>query len=119
MMLISFMMVALLMASLPALGVSSPDYKVIKNALKTKGGSGEINWFKVQITDKKTKKTTVKITLPISIIEMLADSSDGDLKIKDKCEINLKKVIADLKKHGPMTLLEVDEDDESIRIWFE
>jgi hypothetical protein len=57
--------------------------------------------------------------LPFSLVEILADSTNGDIKIEDKCNINLKKIVQDLKKSGPMTLLEVDEEDEHVKIWFE
>jgi len=42
------------------------------------------------------------------------------LKIKEKCgDVDFKKVIEILKKSGPTTLIEVDEEDELIKIWLE
>jgi hypothetical protein len=119
--LVIFVMVTFMAATLPVIGdySSSEDYKVIKKAVKGKKKSGDIAWFRIEVTDKKTKKTTVKIRLPIGVVDLLADC-DKDIKIDDgKCKLNLKKIIAELKKNGPMTLIEVDDDDAFVRIWFE
>ncbi len=119
--LVIFVMVTFMAATLPVVGdsLSSEDYKVIKNAVKGKKKSGDIAWFRIEVTDKKTKKTKVKIRIPIGLIDLLADC-DKDIKIdKGKCKINLKKIIEELKKSGPMTLIEVDDDEGYVRIWFE
>lgn len=109
-------------ALLPLYGNSNQDYKVIKNAVKKSkkaGNPGELSWFKIQVTDNKTKKVKVNITLPFSLVDLLSDCIDEDIKIKDKEKINFKKVVEELKKHGPMTLVEVYEEDETVKIWFE
>ncbi len=118
--LVIFIMATFMVASLPVLGSSadSDDYKVIKNAVKGKKGS-EINWFKLSVYDKKAKKTKVKVTVPFALVEMLSECKDDKLKIKDECDIDLKKIMEILKKNGPMTLVEVEEDDCLVKIWFE
>jgi hypothetical protein len=119
--LVIFIMAAFMLASLPVFGsaADSDDYKVIKNAVKGKKGS-DIHWFKLSVYDKKAKKTKVKITVPFALVEMLSECKDDKLNIKDECDIDLKKVIEILKKNGPMTLVEVeDEDDCLVKIWFE
>jgi hypothetical protein len=119
--LIIFMLVTFMAATLPVLGdsSSSEDYKVIKNAVKGKKKSGNIAWFRIEVTDKNSKKTKVKIRIPIGLVDLLADC-DKDIKIGDnKCKINLKRIIEELKKNGPMTLIEVDDDDGYVRIWLE
>ncbi len=103
---------------------SKDDIQAIKKAVKKnpdyKAGE-EVKWFKVLVTDNKTKKDRVKITLPISLIETLLKCVDeDDLKInKDKCDIDLKELFAELKRLGPAVLIEVYEDGETIKIWFE
>ena len=118
--LVIFIMATFMVASLPVLGsaADSDDYKVIKNAVKGKKGS-EINWFKLSVYDKKAKKTKVKITVPFALVEMFSECKDDKLKIKDECDIDLKKIMEILKKNGPMTLVEVEEDDCLVKIWFE
>lgn len=112
-----FLMVTFVAVAIPVMGDSAEDYKIIKKALKNKKKGGDIAWFRVEVKERKTRKTTVKIRLPIAVVDMLAEC-DEDIKI-DKCKINLKRIIKDLKKHGPMTLIEIDSDDGYVRIWFE
>ncbi len=103
---------------------SKDDIQTIKKAVKKnpeyKTGE-EVKWFKVLVTDNKTKKDKVKITLPISLIETLLKCVDeDDLKIDtDECDIDLKELFAELKRLGPTVLIEVIEDDETVQIWFE
>jgi hypothetical protein len=111
-----FMAVSLL----PLYGNSARDYKVIKKAVKKGDNPGEVTWFKIQVTDNKTKKVKVNITLPFSLVDLLSECIEEDIDLgKDKGKINFKKLVQDLKKHGPMTLIEVYEDDETVKIWFE
>ncbi|NOR22520.1 MAG: hypothetical protein GQ476_07545 [Candidatus Aminicenantes bacterium] len=103
---------------------SKDEIQAIKKAVKKnpeyKAGE-EVKWFKVLVTDNKTKKDKVKITLPISLIETLLKCVDeDDLNIDmDECDINLKELFAELKRLGPTVLIEVIEDDETVKIWFE
>jgi len=103
---------------------SKDDIQTIKKAVKKnpeyKAGE-EVKWFKLLVTDNKTKKDKVKITLPISLIETLLKCVDeDDLNIvKDECDIDLKELFAELKRLGPAVLIEVIEDDETVKIWFE
>lgn len=103
---------------------SKDDIRTIKKAVKKnpdyKAGE-EVKWFKVLVTDNKTKKDKVKITLPISLIETLLKCVDeDDLKIDtDECDIDLKELFAELKRLGPTVLIEINEDGETVKIWFE
>ncbi len=99
----------------PVAASAEKDYKVIKKAKKS---NGELNYFKILVTDNKTKKTKVKLTLPISLIDFLADNTDGKVKM-DGCSIDIQKFLKQLKKDGESSLIEVYEDDETVKIWFE
>lgn len=115
-----FMVMALLMAAAPLKASSAEDYKVIKKAAKNKKGNGDITWFRIEVTDKKSNKSSVKIKIPFALVDLLTDCVKDDIKIhNDKCNIDFKEVMKILKKHGPMTIVEVDEDDSKVRIWFE
>ncbi|MCP5047317.1 MAG: hypothetical protein GY940_09115 [bacterium] len=110
--------VAVFAASFPVIADSAEDYKVIKRAAKNKK-AGDVVWFKVQITDKKTKKNKVKITIPIALIDLVMDSIDEKIKINGKKDLDFKKIFKALKKHGPMAMIEVDEEDALIKVWLE
>lgn len=103
---------------------SKDDIQTIKKAVKKnpeyKAGE-EVKWFKLLVMDNETKKEKVKITLPISLIEIVLECVDEeDLKIdEDECEIDIKELFAELKRLGPAVLIEITEDDETIKIWFE
>jgi len=110
-------------ATLPVLG-SAEEYKVIKRAVndkKTVGTSNEVTWFKLEVTDKGANKAKVKINIPLSLVEMIADCEKEaiDLDLKDKCKISLKTILKELKKNGPLTLIEAEGDKELVKIWFE
>lgn len=105
---------------------SKDDFQAIKKAVKKNPNytsGGEVKWFKVLVTDTRTKKDKVRITLPVSLIEFFVNcSKDKHMRIhRDECDIDLKELFKELKKHGPMVLIEVyDEDEEeTVKVWFE
>lgn len=111
-----------LAAAMPVIGDSAEDYKIIKKAVKGKKSGGDIAWFRLEVKDKKKNEVTVKLKVPFSLVDMLSESMDEDICIGDKGEkkkLNIKKLIKELKKSGPTTLLEVTDEDVTVRIWFE
>jgi hypothetical protein len=120
-MLVIFLMVTFMAATLPVLG-SAEEYKVIKRAVKDKKTTEtteEVTWFRLEVTDKADNKTKVKIKIPLSLVEMVADCEKEAIDLKDKCKISLKTILKELKKNGPMTLIEAECDKELVKIWFE
>jgi len=116
--LVIFLMVTFMAATLPVLG-SAEDYKVIKRAVKNKKTTDEVTWFRLEVTNKADNKTKVKIRIPLSLVEMFADCEKEAIDLKDKCKISLKTILKELKKNGPMTLIEAECDKELVKIWFE
>lgn len=110
-----------LAAAMPVIGDSAEDYKVIKKAVKGKSSGGEISWFRLEVKDKKKNEVTVKLKVPFALVDLLSDSIDDDICIGNdkKKKINFKKLIKELKKSGPTTLLEVTDEEVLVRIWFE
>lgn len=103
---------------------SKDDLQVIKKAVKKNPGykaGKEVKWFKVLVTDNKTKKDKVKITLPISLFEIFVECSrDKHLKInRAEMDIDFREFFKELKKLGPTALIEVYEEDETVKIWLE
>jgi len=102
----------------------SDDYRVIKKAVKENPGyeaGKEAKWFKVLVIDNRTKKNKVEITLPLALVEIfLRCTEDKDLKIKrEQCDLDLKELFRELKKLGPMALIEIYEDGETVKVWLE
>jgi hypothetical protein len=117
--LVIFIIFILVVGTSTVFADSADDYKVIKKVSKNKQNSGDLTWFRVEIIEKTGKKSKIKIKLPIFLVETLAGCTEGAINLENKCKFNLKKVLADLKKYGPMTLVEIESDDADIRVWFE
>ncbi len=104
--------------------VPADDFKVIKNAVKSSDGPAanrsDVHWFKILVTDKDGDGEKVKITLPISLVEMMIKACpDEEFRIDHGCQIDIRKVWSELKKAGPLALVEVEEHGEIVKIWFE
>ena len=100
---------------------SKEDYKVIKRAVgKEKIRSGEVKWFKILVIDNKTQKPKVRITIPISLMELVVNSCpEAKFRVEEGCKIELRKFFYELKKLGPLCLIEINEEDETVKIWLE
>ena len=101
---------------------SSDDYKVIKKSAKenTAGSMEEVKWFKIEVRDMETDKIKVKVTIPISLVEVVSGwCPEGKMHIENDMEIDLKQMVQELKKIGPMAFIEVYEDNETVKIWVE
>ena len=103
---------------------NNDDLQAIKKAVKKNPeyeAGKEVKWFKVLVTDNQTKKDKIKITLPISLIEyFIKCAHDKHLKVnRDECDIDLKELFKELKKLGPTVFIEVVEDNETVKVWFE
>ncbi len=114
---VMFVIITLLMSGSVMYGDSGDDFKVIKNGVKNK--SGKVQYLRVTVYNKLKKKNTVKIKVPISLFEFIADCTKDDIKINSKCDFDLKKILKALRRNGPMTLVEIDEEDEIVKVWFE
>jgi len=100
------------------------DFQAIKKAVKDNPNyepGKDVKWFKVLVTDTKTNKDKVKITLPLVLVEaFLKCADDKHLRINDgDCDIDFEALLAELKKIGPMALIEVYEDGETVKVWLE
>lgn len=122
--LVLVVLVACLLVAGILLAESKDDIQAIRKAVKKNPAyeSGkDVKWFKVLITDNQTKKDKVRITLPVALIEFFIKCTDDKhLKInRDECDIDLKELFAELKKLGPTVLIEVYENDETVKVWLE
>jgi hypothetical protein len=120
---LSFWLVVFVLAS-ALFAAAADDYKVIKNAVKSSeisaSGQKSVQWFKILVTDKAGDKEKVKISLPISLVEMMISAGPEEkFKVDNGCQIDIKKIWNELKKAGPLALVEVEDHGETVKIWFE
>jgi hypothetical protein len=100
------------------------DIQAIKKAVKENPAyepGKDVKWLKVLVTDTKAGKEKVKITLPLSLVEAFVKCADDDhLKLDHgRTDIDFAQLLVELKKAGPMALVEITEDDETVKVWLE
>lgn len=111
--------------TMPSLAADSrDDYQVIKKAVKDNPGpeaGKEVKWFKLLVTDNRTKKDKVRLTLPVSLVEVFIKCADHKrMKIhREECDIDIAKIFNELKQLGPLAIIEIYEDDETVKVWLE
>ena len=117
----------LLMGLVVAAGLfaeAADDYKVIKNAVKSPessvAGRKNVQWFKILITGKDGSDEKVKITLPVSLVELMINACpEKKFNVDHGCQIDIQRVWNDLKAAGPLALVEVEDHGETVKIWLE
>jgi hypothetical protein len=107
-----------------ALAEGQNDIQAIKKAVKENPNyepGKEVKWFKVLVTDNKAGKDKVRVTLPLSLVEAFVKCADNKhLRIdKGDCDIDFGELLVELKKVGPMAIVEIYEDDETVKVWLE
>ena len=116
-MIVVMLMLTLLVVS-PVFANSAKDYKAIKKAVK--GEKQEcVTVFKILVTDKKAKKVKVRLTLPISLMDWIGDHCHGRIDLGDNCHLDMSSIIRKLKRGESFSILEIDDGDETVKIWFE
>jgi len=103
---------------------SRDDLQAIKKAVKENPAyevGKEVKWFKVLVTDNKTGKDKVKVTLPLAVVELFFRcAEDRHWRVRESgFDIDLAAVFKELKAMGPMALIEIYETDETVKIWLE
>lgn len=100
-------------------GGSTEDLAAIKKAVKSKKKGEDFTFFKILVTDSRTKKVKVRITIPLSLVELLADCTEGKINLRNRCQLDLKKILMELKKCGSLPFVEICDERETVKIWFE
>ncbi len=108
----------------PSFTSDKDDYQVIKKAVQENPKTqpaGEAKWFKVLIVDKATGKEKVKVTLPISLVEIFARCAENkEIKMDGKNQnLNIEQLMEQLKKAGAMSIIEIDDEEAAIKVWLE
>jgi len=111
-------------APVAATSANDRDLQAIKKAVKDNPNyrkGDEVKWFRILVHDKKDNKDKVKITIPLAVVDVFMNcTKDSNLKIDcDDYDVDIRELFAELKKRGPMSLIEVDAEDEIVKIWFE
>lgn len=113
----------------PAAAANRNDFKIIQAAVKKSPNpeyvaGREVRWFKVLIRDSKSGQAALKLTLPVALIELVLSCEDTrHVKFDDgkrgQCEVDLKALWTELKKAGPMALVEIEDEGAIVKVWLE
>jgi hypothetical protein len=102
------------------------DLQIIRKAVRDNGPDvpsdmKEVKWFKVLVTDNRTNKDKVRISLPFALLEAVSKITEGaEFRFDRKAgDVELRALLAELKKIGPMAIIEVHDENETIKVWFE
>lgn len=122
---VGWLLVAFVFAAAAGLFASAAeDYKVIKNAVQSpaasRPGGKATQWFKIAVFARNGSREKVKITLPLSLVESVLNACpEKKLRVENGCDIDIQRVWRDLKAAGPLALVEVEEEGETVKIWLE
>lgn len=105
-----------------ALAEGHDDIQAIKKAVKENPNyepGKEVKWFKVLVTEDGKDK--VRVTLPISLVEAFVKCADDKHMHFDRgdCDIDFEELLAELKKVGPMAIVEIYDEGETVKVWLE
>jgi hypothetical protein len=100
------------------------DLQTIKKAIKKNPryiANKEVRWFKIIITSKHKKREKIQVTLPLTLVDLFFNcTKEKELKIDcDDYDLDLRKLYKELKKEGPMSLIEIKVENATLKIWFE
>jgi hypothetical protein len=80
-------------------------------------------WLRIRVVDKQEKKGKVSVNVPLALVQALGDDVPIDLhcnlhrdgSASDRCRIKLSEVLATLQ--SGQNIVEVDDEEGSVRIW--
>ena len=114
-------------ASNAAQASAAPAQSAAPAARPAAKARSEAQWFKVRVSERENNRK-VTINLPLSLVRALGDELPVDIgcdhdRGHDRgrrllpCGISLSKVLAELD--AGQSLVEIDSDEETVRVWIE
>jgi hypothetical protein len=100
------------------------DFQIIKKAVRENPDyrpGAEARFLKVLVVDSRTGGEELRMTLPLVLVDIIARGA-GHTRIDTghgRCDLDLADLLADLRKAGPMSLVEITGRDGSLKIWLE
>jgi len=106
-------------AQAPAPAASAPAVKATAPA--PRAGS-KPQWFKVRVVEKGSKKSRVTVNLPLALVRAFGDvpvdwRCGGDELPSRRCSLKVADVLEALE--SGQELVEVDDEEQVVKIWVE
>jgi hypothetical protein len=92
-------------------------------SLDARARSRDARWFKVRIVNKQTGREKVSMSLPLGLVEMVGEWPLDDChgwrhgRCRDHFRRTLSETLAALR--SGRDLVQIDDDDTSVRVWVE
>ncbi len=107
----------------PAAGAEKrQDLKVIKKAVRENPNyrpGREVTRFNLEIRDTRAHREKVRITLPLALFDLVLKCADNERLRLDDCDVDIRELFEEMKKAGPMALIEIQDRRGSLRIWLD
>ena len=90
----------------------------------TPGGGGEAKLIRVEVYDKHKKQVSVRVNMPLAFAQLLLDSLNEELREEISHGLKAKGLQLDrfweaFKKGGKQTIIEIDDEEQHIKVWIE
>ncbi|MFN7975333.1 MAG: hypothetical protein U0166_23765 [Acidobacteriota bacterium] len=86
--------------------------------------AAEPGWLKLTVQEKGYTEPNVKVNIPLSLLDVIADAvNTEDLKVDlaldeiKKEGVDIKKLWDGVKNLGPTDFIEIDDKDEHVKVW--
>jgi len=82
----------------------------------------EPTWLKVRVTEKGSNRKKVTVNLPLALVRAMGDGwpridfACGDER-HARCEVRISEILAALE--AGQDLVEIDDEDQMVRVWVE
>lgn len=82
-------------------------------------GKSDAFWFRVRVVEKAGKRARVSINLPIGLVRSFGDDwpipTTSGCRKRDRCGVKLGEILRALD--GGQNLVEIEDDEASVRVW--
>jgi hypothetical protein len=125
---------AALLAAPVAADSAEDDLAVVKQATSSSNGASrttaeapapsrtnEPQWLRVRVVEKGQKKATIKVNLPLALVRALADDVSVPGCVGREGEDGKRLTIGEVLRtlDTGESLVEIDDDHETVRVWVE
>ncbi len=80
---------------------------------------GEPMWFRVRVVEKASKRARVSVNLPIGLVRAMGDEwpipSYHGCRKRERCGMTIGEVLRALD--SGQSLVEIEDDEASVRVW--
>lgn len=105
-------------------GPARPGMPAAPGAPGAGPAGGEAKLIRVEVYDKVKKQVSVRVNMPLAFAQLLLDSLNEELREEISHGLQMKGLQLDrfweaFKKGGKQTIVEIDDEEQHIKVWIE